>query len=187
MNQQQAGHTHLQLTSKMIDCAHITSSRDICIWCSSRAGIYRRSQRSTSKALKHDDHDCLCTVQCRKVWHLRLIGLHSCSSKAGNCRSHWLQLTLRMTKSSGNSDTLLLLLRKRCAFFPAAASSASCLTIPDPMHTFKASISVKLSKAKLEIQNKLNLGRGFLTPNTNSGLLVSQTGGCTHISQHICR
>ena len=110
--QQQAGHSHLQLTSKMVDSSHVTSSKGVCICCSSTAGINGRWQGSTSKAL-NDEHDCLCTVLCRKGWHLRLIGPHSCSSKAGNCRSHWLQLTLRTTKSSGNSDTLLLLLRKR--------------------------------------------------------------------------
>ncbi len=83
-------------------------------------------------------NDCLCTVHCRRGWHLRLIGLQSYSSKAGSCRRHWLQLTLRTTKSY---DTLWLLLRKRCAMFPASFSSTFCFTVLDPTHACKAGIS----------------------------------------------
>ena len=178
MTQQQAEHSHLQLTSSMINSSQITSTdlrvgswhRSMHLLQQQGRHLQEASSQHKQSSLKHDHHDCPCTVRCRRGWHLtltglhgcnssranrkstqvqlmlkttnalcnvsaddclcfvhhrrgrqfRLTGLHSCSSKAGSCRSHWLQLTHRMTKISGHNDTLLLLLRKRCAMFPAS-------------------------------------------------------------------
>ena len=73
---QQAGHSHLQLTSRMINSSHITRGKGACIKCSSRAGIYRSvSAQHKQSSLTHDHHNCLCTMRCRRGCHVNLTGL----------------------------------------------------------------------------------------------------------------
>lgn len=69
---------------------------------------------------------------------------------------------------------------------PASSSFAFCLTILDSVHACKAGIPKKIVKAKLEMENKLKLGRGFRPPNTDPKA-PQLTERRLHISQQTCR
>jgi len=270
MTQQQAEHSHLQLTSSMINSSQITSTdlrvgswhRSMHLLQQQGRHLQEASSQHKQSSLKHDHHDCPCTVRCRRGWHLtltglhgcnssranrkstqvqlmlkttnalcnvsaddclcfvhhrrsrqfRLTGLHSCSSKAGNYRTHRLQFTpkpshiltdislvdcqrlsvhcalqeglasqadrLAQLQQQGRQlqeplaaahtqddknlrtqrHTVAAAEEEVCNVPCIASSSASCLTFLDPMHVHKEGISGKISKAKLEMENKFKLG-----------------------------